>query len=78
MDTFKGKTTAAEMARQYDLTLSEVDGWIDGPQRSGRTGSRPASSTSVSSTNPSSGDQRALGKAHLQTYVLKKFKRRLK
>lgn len=29
MDIFKGKTTAAEVARQYDLTVSEVEGWID-------------------------------------------------
>ena len=29
MDIFKGKTTTAEVARQYDLTVSEVEGWID-------------------------------------------------
>ncbi|WP_217694019.1 DUF1153 domain-containing protein [Chromohalobacter japonicus] len=29
MDIFKGKTTVAEVARQYDLTVSEVEGWID-------------------------------------------------
>ncbi|WP_035573208.1 hypothetical protein [Halomonas halocynthiae] len=27
--TAKGKTTAAEVARQYDLTVSEVKDWID-------------------------------------------------
>ncbi|WP_442905731.1 hypothetical protein [Halomonas sp. TG39a] len=26
---FKGKTTVAEVARQHDLTVSEVEGWIE-------------------------------------------------
>lgn len=26
---FKGKTTVAEVARQHDLTVSEVGGWIE-------------------------------------------------
>ncbi|MCA0976736.1 DUF1153 domain-containing protein, partial [Halomonas denitrificans] len=34
MDIFKGKTTAAEVARQYDLTVSEIEGWVDEAQRS--------------------------------------------
>lgn len=34
MDINKGKTTAAKVARQYDLTVSEIDGWIDEVQRS--------------------------------------------
>lgn len=29
MDIFKGKTTVAEVARQHDLTVFEVEGWID-------------------------------------------------
>ncbi|WP_407650248.1 DUF1153 domain-containing protein [Halomonas eurihalina] len=58
MDIFKGKTTAVEVARQYDLTVSEVEGWIDEAQRSMETGSRPAPRTSVSSTSPSSGRPR--------------------
>ncbi|WP_374710051.1 DUF1153 domain-containing protein [Halomonas koreensis] len=33
MDIFKGKNTAAEVARQYDLTVSEIEGWIDEAQR---------------------------------------------
>ncbi|MCO7217587.1 DUF1153 domain-containing protein [Halomonas sp. OfavH-34-E] len=34
MDIFKGKTTAAEVASQYDLTVSEIEGWVDEAQRS--------------------------------------------
>ncbi|GEN26265.1 hypothetical protein HCU01_42140 [Halomonas cupida] len=37
-DIFKGKITAAEVARQYDLTVSEVEGWIDEAQRSMENG----------------------------------------
>ena len=33
MDIFKGKTMAAGVARQYDLTVSEVEGWIADAQR---------------------------------------------
>ncbi len=29
MDIFKGKITVAGVARQHDLTVSEVEGWID-------------------------------------------------
>lgn len=29
MDIFKGMTTAAEVARQHDLTVSEIKGWLD-------------------------------------------------
>ncbi|GGX92618.1 hypothetical protein GCM10007160_20140 [Litchfieldella qijiaojingensis] len=34
MNIFKGKTTAAEVARQYDLTVSEVKGRVEEAQRS--------------------------------------------
>ncbi|MBY6031037.1 DUF1153 domain-containing protein, partial [Halomonas sp. DP8Y7-1] len=40
MDIFKGKTTAAELARQYDLTVSEIEGWVDEAQRSMENGFR--------------------------------------
>jgi transposase-like protein len=40
MDIFKGKTTVAEVARQHDLTVSEVEGWIDEAQRSMENGFR--------------------------------------
>jgi len=29
IDILKGKTTAAEVARRHDLTVSEVEGWIE-------------------------------------------------
>ncbi|MCO7214900.1 DUF1153 domain-containing protein [Halomonas sp. OfavH-34-E] len=38
MDIFKGKTTAAEVARQYDLIVSELGGWIDEAPRSMENG----------------------------------------
>ncbi|OLO07440.1 hypothetical protein BTW08_11715 [Salinicola sp. MH3R3-1] len=38
MDIFKGKTTAAEVARQYGLTAPGVEGWIDEAQRSMENG----------------------------------------
>ncbi|SOC53923.1 hypothetical protein SAMN05421509_10316 [Chromohalobacter canadensis] len=33
MDTFKGKTAVAEVTRQHDLTVSEVESWFDKAQR---------------------------------------------
>ena len=38
MDIFKGKTTVAEVVRHYDLTVSEVEGWIDEAQLSMENG----------------------------------------
>ncbi|WP_275286094.1 hypothetical protein [Halomonas elongata] len=38
MDIFKGKTTTAGVARQYDLTVSGGEGWIDEAQRSMKNG----------------------------------------
>ncbi|MDX1464873.1 MAG: DUF1153 domain-containing protein [Halomonas sp.] len=29
MDIVKGKITVGEVARQHDLTVSEVEGWIE-------------------------------------------------
>lgn len=29
MDIFKGKTIVAEIIRKYDLTISEVIGWVE-------------------------------------------------
>lgn len=33
LDVLKGKTTIAEACRQYDLTPSEVESWVDEGQR---------------------------------------------
>ena len=51
MDIFKGKITAVEVARQYDLTVSEVEGWMGEAQRSMETRSGLARRTSASTTN---------------------------
>jgi transposase-like protein len=33
LDLLKGKTTVAQICRQFDLTPSEVEGWIEEAQR---------------------------------------------
>lgn len=40
MDIFKGRATAAELARQNDLTVSDIEGWIDEAQHSMENGFR--------------------------------------
>ncbi|MBS8271394.1 DUF1153 domain-containing protein [Halomonas litopenaei] len=78
MDIFKGKTTAAELARQYDLTVSEIEGWVDEAQRSMENGFR-ARPKDVREQYESElrETKEALGEAHLQIYALKKFRRLL-
>lgn len=78
MDIFKGKTTAAELARQYDLTISEIEGWVDEVQRSMENGFR-ARPKDVREQYESElrETKEALGEAHLQIYALKKFRRLL-
>ncbi|WP_420876619.1 hypothetical protein [Salinicola salarius] len=48
---FNCKTTAAEVDRQYGLTVSEIESWIDQVQRSMETAPKPVPRTSVSSMN---------------------------
>ncbi|WP_198517602.1 DUF1153 domain-containing protein [Vreelandella stevensii] len=57
MDIFKGKATVAEVAREHDLTVSDVEGWMEEAQRSAtwKTGSEPAPGTCASSTSPNCG-----------------------
>ncbi|MGK0545746.1 transposase [Halomonas cupida] len=78
MDIFKGKTTAAEVARQYDLTVSEIEGCVDEAQRSMENGFR-ARPKDVREQYESElrETKEALGEAHLQMYALKKFRRLL-
>ncbi|MBY5985171.1 DUF1153 domain-containing protein [Halomonas sp. DP5Y7-2] len=78
MDIFKSKTTAAEVARQYDLTVSEIEGWVDEAQRSMENGFR-ARPKDVREQYESElrETKEALGEAHLQIYALKKFRRLL-
>ncbi|MGK0545059.1 transposase [Halomonas cupida] len=78
MDIFKGKTTVAEVARQYDLTVSEIEGRVDEAQRSMENGFR-ARPKDVRKQYESElrETKEALGEAHLQIYTLKKFRRLL-
>lgn len=78
MDIFKGKTTVAEVARQHDLTVSEVEGWIDEAQRNMENGFRARPRDIREQYEAELRETReALGEAHLQIYALKKFKRLL-
>lgn len=43
IDMFKGKTTAAEVARLHDLAVAEVEGWIEEAQLSVENGFRARS-----------------------------------
>ncbi|MFZ4430753.1 MAG: transposase [Phycisphaerales bacterium] len=40
LDLIKGKVTAADVARQHDLTVAEVESWIDRFVEGGREGLR--------------------------------------
>ncbi|KAA0020808.1 hypothetical protein F0A16_03230 [Salinicola corii] len=68
----------AELARQYDLTVSEVEGWIDEDQRSMENGfkARPKDIREQYESELRE-TKEALGEAHLQIYALKKFNRLL-
>lgn len=73
MDIFKGKTTAAEVARQHDPTVSEVEGWIEEAPRTMEKGFR-ARPRDIREQHESElrETKEALGEAHLQIYPLKK------
>ncbi|WP_353806571.1 hypothetical protein [Halomonas sp.] len=51
MDIAKGKTTVAEVARLQDLTVYEIEGWIDEARAAWQTSSGLARRTSASSTD---------------------------
>lgn len=40
MDVIKGKATPADIARQHDLTVAEIEGWIEKFMEGGREGLR--------------------------------------
>lgn len=75
IDIFKGKTTVAEVARQHDLTVSEVEGWIEEALHSMENGFR-ARPKDISEQYESElrETKEALGEAHLQIYALKKWR----
>ncbi len=70
MDIFKGKTTVAEVARQHDLTVSEVEGWVEEAQRNMENGFR-ARPKDIREQYESElrETKEALGMAHLQIYA---------
>lgn len=78
MDIFKGKATVAEVAREHDLTVSDVEGWMEEAQRNMENGFR-ARPRDIREQYESElrETKEALGEAHLQIYALKKFKRLL-
>lgn len=76
MDIFKGKTTVAEVARQHDLTVSEVEQWVEEAQRNMENGFRSRPRDVREQYEAQLRETReALGEAHLQIYALKKFRR---
>ena len=40
IDIFKGKTTPVEVARQHDLTVAEVERWVEEAERNMENGFR--------------------------------------
>ncbi|GAB3338736.1 transposase [Chromohalobacter beijerinckii] len=75
MDIVKGKITVAEVARQHDLTVSEVEGWIEEAQRNMENGFRARPKDIREQYESELRETReALGEAHLEIYTLKKFK----
>ncbi|MYL28149.1 MULTISPECIES: DUF1153 domain-containing protein [Halomonadaceae] len=78
MDILKGKTTAAEVARQHDLTVSEVERWIDEAQRNMENGFKSLPRDIREQYESELRDTKeALGEAHVQIHALKRFKRLL-
>ena len=72
LDILKGKTTAAEVARRHDLTVSEAEGWIEeglaGMENALRA--RPRDLREVYERKLAEAHQ-ALGEAQLQIKALK-------
>lgn len=78
MDIFKGKATVAEVGREHDLTVSDVEGWVEEAQRYMENGFRARPRDIREQYESELRETReALGEAHLQIYALKKFKRLL-
>jgi len=40
MDIIKGRATPADLARQHDLTVGEIEGWVEKFMEGGREGLR--------------------------------------
>ncbi|MDT8893322.1 DUF1153 domain-containing protein [Halomonas sp. I1] len=73
MGIVKGKTMVAEVVRQRDLTVSEVEGWIDEAQRNMENGLRARPKDIREQYESDLWETKgALGEAHLQINALKK------
>ena len=73
IDIFKGKTTPVEVARQHDLTVAEVERWVEEAERSMENGFRTRPKDVREQYEKELQETReALGDAHLQIYALKK------
>ena len=78
IDIFKGKTTPVEVARQHDLTVAEVERWVEEAERNMENGFRTRPKDVREQYEKELQETReALGDAHLQIYALKKYRRLL-
>ena len=72
IDIFKGKTTPVEVARQHDLTVAEVERWVEEAKRNVESGFRTRSKDVREQYEKELQETReALRDAHLQIYALK-------
>jgi transposase-like protein len=78
IDIFKGKTTPVEVARQHDLTVAEVERWVEEAERNMENGFRTRPKDVREQYEKELQETReALKDAHLQIYALKKYRRLL-
>jgi transposase-like protein len=54
LEIIQGKTTVAEVSRQFDLTPSEIEDWVDQGKAGMENALRPSPRTSGSSTSANS------------------------
>ena len=72
IDIFKRKITPVEVARQHDLTVAEVERWVEEAERSMENGFRTRPKDVREQYEKELQETReALGDAHLQIYALK-------
>jgi transposase-like protein len=72
IDIFKGKTTLVEVARQHDLTVAEVERWVEEAERNMENGFRTRPKDVREQYEKELQETReALEDAHLRIYALK-------
>ena len=77
MGIFKGKTSVVEVARQHDLTVSEIEGWIGGPVQYGKGFRARPKDVREQYESELRETTEALGEAHLNIDALKEIRRLL-